>query len=44
MPNIGFTREDFEVFGIPTFPERMQGIKSTCGRSSSPSGKTCNQP
>ena len=27
MANIGFTREDFEVFGIPTFPERMQGIK-----------------
>jgi uncharacterized protein YktB (UPF0637 family) len=27
MPNIGFAREDFEVFGIPTFPERMQGIK-----------------
>jgi uncharacterized protein YktB (UPF0637 family) len=27
MASIGFTREDFEVFGIPTFPERMQGIK-----------------
>jgi uncharacterized protein YktB (UPF0637 family) len=27
MANIGFSREDFEVFGIPTFPERMQGIK-----------------
>ena len=27
MAKIGFTREDFEVFGIPTFPERMQGIK-----------------
>jgi uncharacterized protein YktB (UPF0637 family) len=27
MANIGFTHEDFEVFGIPTFPERMQGIK-----------------
>ena len=27
MANIGFTREDFEVFGIPTFPERMQAIK-----------------
>jgi uncharacterized protein YktB (UPF0637 family) len=27
MANIGFTREDFEVFGIPTFPERMRGIK-----------------
>jgi uncharacterized protein YktB (UPF0637 family) len=27
MATIGFTREDFEVFGIPTFPERMQGIK-----------------
>jgi uncharacterized protein YktB (UPF0637 family) len=27
MANIGFTREDFEVFGIPTFSERMQGIK-----------------
>ena len=27
MADIGFTREDFEVFGIPTFPERMQGIK-----------------
>lgn len=27
MANIGFTREDFAVFGIPTFPERMQGIK-----------------
>jgi uncharacterized protein YktB (UPF0637 family) len=27
MASIGFTREDFEVFGIGTFPERMQGIK-----------------
>jgi uncharacterized protein YktB (UPF0637 family) len=27
MANVGFRREDFEVFGIPTFPERMQGIK-----------------
>jgi uncharacterized protein YktB (UPF0637 family) len=27
MANIGFSHEDFEVFGIPTFPERMQGIK-----------------
>ncbi len=27
MATIGFTREDFDVFGIPTFPERMQGIK-----------------
>jgi uncharacterized protein YktB (UPF0637 family) len=27
MAIIGFTREDFEVFGIPTFPERMQAIK-----------------
>jgi uncharacterized protein YktB (UPF0637 family) len=27
MATIGFTREDFEVFGIPTFPERMQGIQ-----------------
>jgi uncharacterized protein YktB (UPF0637 family) len=27
MAHIGFSREDFEVFGIPTFPERMQGIK-----------------
>jgi uncharacterized protein YktB (UPF0637 family) len=27
MANIGFTRADFEVFDIPTFPERMQGIK-----------------
>jgi uncharacterized protein YktB (UPF0637 family) len=27
MAKIGFSREDFEVFGIPTFPERMQGIK-----------------
>ena len=27
MASIGFTREDFEVFEIPTFPERMQGIK-----------------
>jgi uncharacterized protein YktB (UPF0637 family) len=27
MASIGFTREDFAVFGIPTFPERMQGIK-----------------
>jgi uncharacterized protein YktB (UPF0637 family) len=27
MADIGFTHEDFEVFGIPTFPERMQGIK-----------------
>jgi uncharacterized protein YktB (UPF0637 family) len=27
MANIGFTREDFEVFSVPTFPERMQGIK-----------------
>jgi uncharacterized protein YktB (UPF0637 family) len=27
MATIGFTREDFEVFSIPTFPERMQGIK-----------------
>jgi len=27
MANMGFSREDFEVFGIPTFPERMQRIK-----------------
>jgi uncharacterized protein YktB (UPF0637 family) len=27
MAKIGFTRKDFEVFDIPTFPERMQGIK-----------------
>jgi uncharacterized protein YktB (UPF0637 family) len=27
MAHIGFAHEDFEVFGIPTFPERMQGIK-----------------
>lgn len=27
MAIIRFTRGDFEVFGIPTFPERMQGIK-----------------
>jgi len=27
MASIGFTREAFEVFGIPTFPERMQAIK-----------------
>jgi uncharacterized protein YktB (UPF0637 family) len=27
MATIGFTHEDFEVFGIPTFPERMQGIQ-----------------
>jgi uncharacterized protein YktB (UPF0637 family) len=27
MASIGFTLEDFEVFGIPTFPERMQAIK-----------------
>jgi uncharacterized protein YktB (UPF0637 family) len=27
MANIGFSHEDFEVFGIPTFPERMQGIQ-----------------
>jgi uncharacterized protein YktB (UPF0637 family) len=27
MASIGFTRDDFEVFGIPTFSERMQGIK-----------------
>jgi uncharacterized protein YktB (UPF0637 family) len=27
MATIGFSREDFEVFGLPTFPERMQGIK-----------------
>lgn len=27
MAKIGFTREDFGVFEIPTFPERMQGIK-----------------
>jgi uncharacterized protein YktB (UPF0637 family) len=27
MANIGFTPVDFEVFRIPTFPERMQGIK-----------------
>ena len=27
MANIGFTREDFEIFGIPTFPERMKSIK-----------------
>jgi uncharacterized protein YktB (UPF0637 family) len=27
MALIKFTREDFEVFGIPTFPERMQAIK-----------------
>jgi uncharacterized protein YktB (UPF0637 family) len=27
MASLGFTRKDFEVFGIPTFPERMQGIK-----------------
>jgi uncharacterized protein YktB (UPF0637 family) len=27
MATIGFTREDFEVFGIPTFPERMQSLK-----------------
>jgi len=24
---INFTRDDFEVFGIPTFPERMQAMK-----------------
>jgi uncharacterized protein YktB (UPF0637 family) len=28
MATIGFTPEDFEVFGIPTFPERMQAIKA----------------
>jgi uncharacterized protein YktB (UPF0637 family) len=27
MATIGFTHEDFEVFGIPTFPERMKGIQ-----------------
>src|SRR5262245_45998829 len=27
MAIIGFTREDFEVFGIPTFSERMQSLK-----------------
>jgi uncharacterized protein YktB (UPF0637 family) len=27
MANIGFSHEDFKVFSIPTFPERMQGIK-----------------
>ena len=27
MANMGFSREHFEVFNIPTFPERMQGIK-----------------
>jgi uncharacterized protein YktB (UPF0637 family) len=27
MANMGFSREHFEVFSIPTFPERMQGIK-----------------
>ena len=27
MASIGFTREDFEVFGIPMFSQRMQGIK-----------------
>jgi uncharacterized protein YktB (UPF0637 family) len=27
MATIGFSRADFEVFSIPTFPERMQGIK-----------------
>jgi uncharacterized protein YktB (UPF0637 family) len=26
MANMGFSREDFEVFGIPSFAERMQGI------------------
>jgi len=25
---INFTRDDFEVFGIPTFPERMQALKA----------------
>jgi uncharacterized protein YktB (UPF0637 family) len=28
MTTIGFTRDDFEVFGIPTFAERMQAIKN----------------
>jgi uncharacterized protein YktB (UPF0637 family) len=27
MASIGFSCEDFEVFDIPTFPDRMQGIK-----------------
>ena len=27
MAIIGFTREDFEVFDIPTFPERMEAMK-----------------
>ena len=27
MATIRFTEKDFEVFGIPTFPERMQAIK-----------------
>jgi uncharacterized protein YktB (UPF0637 family) len=27
MATIGFTREDFEIFAIPTFSERMQAIK-----------------
>jgi len=27
MGSIGFTRDDFEVFGIPTFRERMEAIK-----------------
>ena len=28
MATIGFTRDDFEVFGIPTFQERMEAIKA----------------
>jgi uncharacterized protein YktB (UPF0637 family) len=27
MATIKFAKDDFEVFGIPTFPERMQAIK-----------------
>jgi uncharacterized protein YktB (UPF0637 family) len=27
MASISFIRDDFEAFGIPTFPERMQAIK-----------------
>ncbi|MBI3327974.1 MAG: DUF1054 family protein [Nitrospinae bacterium] len=27
MATIGFARDDFEVFGIPTFAERMQALK-----------------
>jgi uncharacterized protein YktB (UPF0637 family) len=27
MAMISFTRDDFEAFGIPSFPERMQAIK-----------------